>query len=148
MHNACQISDCAAQYFRYDLKFTSPEVDLLWSKLPVEKDGTVSFEELVQYCFLNFNVTTPGEEAASGEYTDKWQWGYPVYIGHLPVIEKFSIECFKAKTKVVTMAQTILLSRSVLFEIPGSESKSLAWFQISQKLVACRWCIFINAFAL
>lgn len=52
---------------RYELKLTSPEVDLLWSKLPVEKDGTVSFQELVQYCFLNFNVTAPGgEEAASG----------------------------------------------------------------------------------
>lgn len=52
---------------RYELKLTSPEVDLLWSKLPVEKDGTVSFQELVQYCFLNFNVAAPGgEEAASG----------------------------------------------------------------------------------
>ena len=62
------ISDCGAQFFRYELKLTSPEVDLLWSKLPVEKDGTVSFEELVQYCFLNFNVAAPGgEEAGSGE---------------------------------------------------------------------------------
>ena len=61
------ISDCIVQFFRYELKITSPEVDLLWSKLPVEKDGTVSFQELVQYCFLNFNVAAPGgEEAASG----------------------------------------------------------------------------------
>lgn len=59
-----------AWYFRYELKFTSPEVDLLWSKLPVEKDGTVSFAHLVEFSFLNFNVTTAGEEsgqAASGE---------------------------------------------------------------------------------
>lgn len=54
---------------RYELKFTSPEVDLLWSKLPVEKDGMVSFAHLVEFSFLNFNVTTAGEEsgqAASG----------------------------------------------------------------------------------
>lgn len=59
-----------AWYFRYELKFTSPEVDLLWSKLPVEKDGLVSFAHLVEFSFLNFNVTTAGEEsgqAASGE---------------------------------------------------------------------------------
>lgn len=69
------ISVCAVQFFRYELKLTSPEIDLLWSKLPVEKDGTVSFEELVQYCFLNFNVATPGgEEAGSGEYTEKFFW--------------------------------------------------------------------------
>ena len=43
---------------RYDLKFTSSEVDLLWSKLPSEKDGLVSFEELVHHCFLNYNVTS------------------------------------------------------------------------------------------
>ncbi|KAJ7337902.1 hypothetical protein OS493_008061 [Desmophyllum pertusum] len=52
---------------RYELKLTSPEVDSLWSKLPAEKDGTVSFVELVQYCFLNFNMPAPGaEEPASG----------------------------------------------------------------------------------
>ncbi len=77
----CLITDHADQYFRYELKLTSPEVDLLWSKLPVEKDGTVSFEDLVQHCFLNFNVTAPGgEDAASGEYTAKWQWAFPFYI--------------------------------------------------------------------
>ena len=66
----CLISEWADQFIRYELKLTSPEVDLLWSKLPVEKDGTASFEEFVQYCFLNFNVPVPGgEEAGSGECT-------------------------------------------------------------------------------
>lgn len=45
---------------RYDLKFSSSEVDLLWAKLPSEKDGTVSFEDFVQHCFLNFNATSQG----------------------------------------------------------------------------------------
>ena len=41
----------------------------MFSKLPSEKDGSVSFEELVQYCFLNFNVTSlgEGEEGHPGE---------------------------------------------------------------------------------
>lgn len=30
----------------------------MWSKLPSEKDGSVSFEELVHHCFLNYNVTS------------------------------------------------------------------------------------------
>ncbi|KAM7438381.1 hypothetical protein ABFA07_012094 [Porites harrisoni] len=50
---------------RYDLKFTSSEVDLLWSKLPSEKDGSVSFEELVHHCFLNYNVTS--NEGGNGQ---------------------------------------------------------------------------------
>lgn len=48
---------------RYELKFTSPEVDLLWFKLPVEEDGTVSFAHLVEFSFLNFNVTTAAKES-------------------------------------------------------------------------------------
>ncbi|XP_068744261.1 EF-hand calcium-binding domain-containing protein 6-like isoform X1 [Montipora capricornis] len=49
---------------RYDIDFTSPEIDLLFSKLPSEANGFVSFEELVQYSFLNFNVTSHGNEGA------------------------------------------------------------------------------------
>ena len=58
---------------RYDLKFTSSEVDLLWSKLPSEKDGSVSFEELVHHCFLNYNVTS--NEGGNG------QTGTPNFLG-------------------------------------------------------------------
>ena len=57
-------------HFRYDIDFTSPEIDLLFSKLPSEANGFVSFEELVQYSFLNFNVTSHGNEGAqSGKLT-------------------------------------------------------------------------------
>ena len=64
-----------AKYFRYELKLTSPEVDLLWSKLPVEKDGTVSFAQLVEYCFLNFNMTTAGgQESGKAAYDECISW--------------------------------------------------------------------------
>ena len=63
---------CISSTFRYDLKLTSPEIDLLWSKLPSEKDDSVSFTDLVQYCFLNFNVASQeGDEGQPGAYTVK-----------------------------------------------------------------------------
>lgn len=47
---------------RHNVDLTASEIDLLFSKLPSEKNGSVSFEELVQHCFLNFNVTSQGSE--------------------------------------------------------------------------------------
>ena len=52
-------------HFRYGVNFSSPEIDLLFSKLPSEANGFINFEELVQYSFLNYNVSSrengPGE---------------------------------------------------------------------------------------
>lgn len=45
-------------YFRYGVNFSSPEIDLLFSKLPSEANGFINFEELVQYSFLNYNVSS------------------------------------------------------------------------------------------
>lgn len=43
---------------RYGVNFSSPEIDLLFSKLPSEANGFINFEELVQYSFLNYNVSS------------------------------------------------------------------------------------------
>lgn len=57
-------------FLRHNVHLTASEIDLLFSKLPSEKNGSVSFEELVQLCFLNFSVTSQGSEGGQpGEFT-------------------------------------------------------------------------------
>ena len=59
-------------YFRYGVNFSSPEIDLLFSKLPSEANGFINFEELVQYSFLNYNVSSRETgEVQSGKLSGK-----------------------------------------------------------------------------